>query len=185
MRTLFDASATSPSPGRRINFMRLVMGAVTVVVLIVCLMGLSNLVEHLDAKEVMVIQYPSGTLKVCSLPGYYAQWFGNVTKYRKRSQFWFSSASDQGRAVDQSIAVRFNDGGHDPPAEPHQRLFHPAHDQQRRDRLLRAPNRASRRRSSGVPISVMRPFSRTRILSTPRMVVNRCATTKVVRPRIN
>jgi hypothetical protein len=75
-------------------------------------MGLSNLVVHLDAKEVMVIQYPSGTLRVCTQPGYYPQWFGTVTKYRKRSQFWFSSATDQGTPTDQSIPVRFNDGGH-------------------------------------------------------------------------
>jgi hypothetical protein len=75
-------------------------------------MGLSNLVVHLDAREVMVIQYPNGTLRVCSQPGYYGQWFGTVTKYHKRSQFWFSSAVDQGRPTDQSISVRFNDGGH-------------------------------------------------------------------------
>jgi len=88
------------------------MGVATVVVLVLCLMGLSNMVVHLDARDMMVIQYPSGTLKVCSTPGYYAQWFGTVTRYRKRSQFWFSSATDQGRTEDQSIPVRFNDGGH-------------------------------------------------------------------------
>jgi hypothetical protein len=75
-------------------------------------MGLSNMVVHLDAKDVMIIQYPTGTLRVCSQPGYYTQWFGTVTRYHKRSQFWFSSMADQGRPVDQSIPVRFNDGGH-------------------------------------------------------------------------
>jgi hypothetical protein len=75
-------------------------------------MGLSNMVVHLDAKDIMIIQYPTGTLRVCSQPGYYAQWFGTVTRYQKRSQFWFSSAGDQGKATDQSIPVRFNDGGH-------------------------------------------------------------------------
>jgi SPFH domain / Band 7 family len=111
MRSILDPG-NAPSVQRTVNWLRLAMGAVTVVVLIVCLMGLSNLVVHLDAKDMMVVQYPSGTLKVCTQPGYYAQWFGTVTKYRKRSQFWFSSAKDQGRPVDQSISVRFNDGGH-------------------------------------------------------------------------
>ena len=110
MRSPFDTSTTSS--GKGFNPLRLVVGVVTVVVLIVCLVGLSNLVEHLDAKDIMVIQYPSGTMKVCSQPGYYGQWFGAVTKYRKRSQFWFSSSPDQGKAGDQSIPVRFNDGGH-------------------------------------------------------------------------
>ncbi len=110
MRSLFDTSIPSSSKG--FNPLRLVVVVVTVLVLIVCLVGLSNLVEHLDAKDIMVIQYPSGTMKVCSQPGYYGQWFGAVTKYRKRSQFWFSSSPDQGKAGDQSIPVRFNDGGH-------------------------------------------------------------------------
>jgi len=114
MRSIFDASDSSGSstPFRKINWSRLAIGAVTVVVLIICLMGLSNLVVHLDAKDVMIIQYPNGTLRVCSQPGYYTQWFGTVTKYKKRSQFWFSSMNDQGKTEDQSIAVRFNDGGH-------------------------------------------------------------------------
>jgi len=111
MRSLLDVS-TSESSGRKINWQRLIIGVGTVVVVVLCLMGLSNLVVHLDARDVMIIQYPSGTLKVCIQPGYYSQWFGTVTTYRKRSQFWFSSATDQGRSVDQSIPVRFNDGGH-------------------------------------------------------------------------
>src|SRR3954467_4469801 len=109
MRSLLDVSS-SESSGRTINWHRVIIGVGTVVVLVICLMGLSNLVVHLDARDVMIIQYPSGTLKVCIQPGYYSQWFGTVTTYRKRSQFWFSSSTDQGRAVDQSIPVRFNDG---------------------------------------------------------------------------
>src|SRR5437773_1703045 len=110
MRSLFDTS--TPSSVKGFNPLRIVLGVVTVVGLVVGLVGLSNVVEHLDAKDLMVIQYPTGTMKVCSQPGYYGQWFGTVTKYRKRSQFWFSSSPDQGRPADESIAVRFNDGGH-------------------------------------------------------------------------
>src|SRR5262249_1635776 len=114
MRSILDAgdSSGTPSFGKNGDWTHVMIGSATVVVLDLCFMGISNLVVHLDAKDVMIIQYPTGTLKVCSQPGYYAQWFGTVTKYRKRSQFWFSSMADQGKSVDQSIAVRFNDGGH-------------------------------------------------------------------------
>jgi hypothetical protein len=40
------------------------------------------------------------------------QWWGSVTKYPIRSQFSFSSAKDQGDPIDQSVVLRFNDGGH-------------------------------------------------------------------------
>jgi hypothetical protein len=61
----------------------------------------------------MVIQSPfSGTLTWYISPGVKGQWFGKVTKYRKRDQFWFSTKTDQGRKVDESLQVRFNDGAH-------------------------------------------------------------------------
>ena len=73
---------------------------------------ISNSVEMLDSTEIMVIQYPNGTLLAAVEPGWYTQWFGSVTKYPLRSQFSFSSALDQGAARDESLKLRFNDGGH-------------------------------------------------------------------------
>jgi hypothetical protein len=73
---------------------------------------ISNSVEMLDSTEIMVIQYPNGTLLAAVEPGWYGQWFGSVTKYPLRSQFSFSSAIDQGAARDESLKLRFNDGGH-------------------------------------------------------------------------
>lgn len=71
------------------------------------------LFEHLDAEDIMVIQSPfSGTLTWHTSPGVKGQWFGKVTKYRKRDQFWFSAKTDQGKKVDESLQVRFNDGAH-------------------------------------------------------------------------
>ena len=70
-----------------------------------------NLAEQLDAQDYMVIQYPWGELTVKTEPGIYTQWFGKVTKYHRRDQFSFSKAPDQGRGVDESIHVQFNDGG--------------------------------------------------------------------------
>lgn len=75
--------------------------------------AIPNLFENLDAEQLMVIQSPiSGELSWYLTPGIKPQWFGRVTKYHKRSQFWFSAKPDQGGKVDESIQVRFNDGGH-------------------------------------------------------------------------
>lgn len=72
-----------------------------------------NLIENLDAGHVMVIQSPiSGDLAWYTSPGPKPQFFGKVTKYQKRSQLWFSGKSDQGAEKDESIKIRFNDGGH-------------------------------------------------------------------------
>jgi hypothetical protein len=69
--------------------------------------------ENLDAGEIMVIQSPvSGQLTWHTTPGVKWQGFGKVVKYEKRSQFWFSSKADQGKKEDQSLKIRFNDGGH-------------------------------------------------------------------------
>lgn len=73
----------------------------------------SNIVENLDAGQVMVVQSPiSGTLTWHIAPGMKWQGFGKVTKYNKRSQFWFSDEKGQGDDEDDAIKVRFNDGGH-------------------------------------------------------------------------
>jgi hypothetical protein len=69
--------------------------------------------ENLDASQIMVIQSPvKGKLNWYTTPGVKIQWFGKVTKLMKRSQFWFSSQTDQGKKLDESIKIRFNDGGH-------------------------------------------------------------------------
>jgi regulator of protease activity HflC (stomatin/prohibitin superfamily) len=71
-----------------------------------------NSLEHVDQNQIMVIQYPSGSMSWFQNGGYHLQWFGKVEKYNKRSQYWFSAKNDQGKEVDQSIKVKFNDGGH-------------------------------------------------------------------------
>lgn len=73
---------------------------------------ISNCVEMLDSTEIMVIQYPNGTLVAAVEPGWYMQWFGSVAKYPMRSQFSFSSVLDQGAPKNESLKLRFNDGGH-------------------------------------------------------------------------
>ncbi len=73
----------------------------------------SSLVEQVAADEIAVVQDPiDGDLHFYFTPGLKIQNFGTVTKYKKESQYWFSSQADQGGSVDQSISIRFNDGGH-------------------------------------------------------------------------
>ena len=83
------------------------------IVLIAILCSIGSIFENLDAGSVMVIQSPiSGDLAWYTQPGIKWQWFGKVTKYQKRSQLWFSAKTDQGKTADESIKIRFNDGGH-------------------------------------------------------------------------
>lgn len=86
---------------------------IAVVVLVVLLLSTTVIFENLDAGQVMVIQSPvSGELTWHTTPGVKWQGFGKVTDYSRRSQFWFSSKSDQGKKADESLRIRFNDGGH-------------------------------------------------------------------------
>ncbi len=90
---------------------RIAILIITGVVAFALLMASGWMLEVLDAGHILVIQYPNGTLRVGIDPGIYPQWFGSVTKYPKREQFWFSASADQGKTADQSITVTFNDGG--------------------------------------------------------------------------
>src|SRR5271156_5199325 len=83
-----------------------------VVLLIAGIVFLCNSWANLDAHEIMVVQSPvSGTLTVYTDSGWKWQGFGKVTRYPRRAQYSFSSSKDQGKAVDESIETRFNDGG--------------------------------------------------------------------------
>src|SRR4030042_6428146 len=88
---------------------RVVLGCILIIVLVA--IGL-NMCEYLDAKHIMVIQSPlAGNLTWYTDQGVKYQGFGKVTKYEKRVQFWFSSDLKEGRKADESISIRFNDGG--------------------------------------------------------------------------
>lgn len=92
----------------------LVVGSIVFAVLLIS--GASNMFTHVDAGEHVVIQsvglFGPSTLTWSHDPGFKWQGWGKVTAYRKSFQYWFSSSSDQGDSRDQSIKVRFNDGGH-------------------------------------------------------------------------
>ena len=83
-------------------------------VVLLAILGISSyqLIEVLDADQVMIIQYPTGGLTWFTAAGPHLQLFGKVTKYPRRGQFWFSIATDQGNTTDQSMKIRFNDAAH-------------------------------------------------------------------------
>jgi hypothetical protein len=78
----------------------------------VMLVSSTSIVEQVEADELVIMQDPlDGELHFWTQPGLYLQAFGRVTTYRKSSQFWFSSDAREGETRDESIFVRFNDGG--------------------------------------------------------------------------
>lgn len=71
-----------------------------------------SLFENVDARKICVIQAPvSGELTIHFDQGLKYQGFGKVTTYDKEKEYSFSGAKDQGSLGDQSIGIRFNDGG--------------------------------------------------------------------------
>lgn len=80
--------------------------------LIFFLIFITKMFETVGVSEIVVVQYPNGTLEVYNSPGIKFQGFGSLTRYKKSFQYWFSKSKDQGNDADQSIKVRFNDGGH-------------------------------------------------------------------------
>lgn len=78
-----------------------ILGIVAIVLLLVAVVFIpSHLFENVTAQEIVVIQYPMGSLRVVSTPGPVWQGFGRVTSYPKRSSHEIETE------------VRFNDGGH-------------------------------------------------------------------------
>ena len=72
-----------------------------------------KIVENVDNSEIVIIQSVfTGNISIYTNPGPVAQGFGTATHYKKSNQFWFSKKNDEGNAEDQSIKIRFNDGGH-------------------------------------------------------------------------
>lgn len=84
-----------------------------IVVLILGIILLSNMLTTVEADEIVVKQnFFDGQLQVWSSPGVHWQNFGRITRYKKSSQYWFSAHKAEGKEIDESIKVRFSDGGH-------------------------------------------------------------------------
>jgi hypothetical protein len=84
-----------------------------VFLLLIGVLFISKSVTTVAADEIVVKQnFFDGKLQVWNTPGVHWQNFGKLTRYKKSAQYWFSAKVDEGKAEDNSIKVRFNDGGH-------------------------------------------------------------------------
>lgn len=97
MRTLDELAAQRPAAvGRKLAAL-----VVVVVVFFTGLWCLTNLVENVNANEIVVVQArQSGKLTFYTTPGMICQCFGKLTAYERRRNY----VTDQ--------TVQFNDGGH-------------------------------------------------------------------------
>jgi regulator of protease activity HflC (stomatin/prohibitin superfamily) len=84
-----------------------------VLLLGVVIFFISNMVTTVHSDEIVVKQnFLDGHLQVWSEAGVKCECFGHLTHYKKSAQYWFSAKEDEGKKTDDSIKVRFNDGGH-------------------------------------------------------------------------
>lgn len=87
---------------------------------LIFLMFSGRMVENVDNSEIVIIQSAfTGKITIYTTPGPATQNFGTATHYKKSNQFWFSNKHDEnnkdnasGANEDNSIKIRFNDGGH-------------------------------------------------------------------------
>lgn len=88
-----------------------VLGAL--VALVVVGWFFSGTMITLQADEIVIKQdLVGGQLHVWNTPGPHAVLWGTVTRYKRSAQLWFSAREDEGTKTDDSIKVRFNDGGY-------------------------------------------------------------------------
>lgn len=98
---------------KELSLKKITLIALSVIALILLISYSGKMFEEVEAGEIVVIQHPlSGELDIITTPGTYSQYLGKATHYKRRTQIWFSKNSEQGGAGDESIKVRFNDGGH-------------------------------------------------------------------------
>jgi regulator of protease activity HflC (stomatin/prohibitin superfamily) len=83
------------------------------VALILVVWVFSGTMITIQADEIVIKQdLVGGQLHVWDTPGPHAVLWGTVTRYKRSAQLWFSAKEDEGKKTDDSIKVRFNDGGH-------------------------------------------------------------------------
>ncbi len=87
-------------------------GIVGILMAVLLIVSAFKMIIWVGAEEIVSLQYPTGNIRWITEQGPYTQWLATVTRFHKRTQFWFSSKGDQGKEQDESIKIRFNDGGH-------------------------------------------------------------------------
>jgi len=87
-------------------------GIITIIVCAVLFALSGQLFETTAADEIVINQVPiTGTLEFWVDQGTHFQKGGDLTRYQKTTQMWFSNRTDQGASADQSKKIVFNDAG--------------------------------------------------------------------------
>ena len=95
-----------------INYKKIIYAVLGGIFLVFILSYVGKMAEDVQAGEIVVIQDPiDGDLHVYKMAGLQNQNFGKATHYKKSFQYWFSKPKEKGDA-DESIPVKFYDGGH-------------------------------------------------------------------------
>jgi len=95
------------------SIMKLASIVLTILLVLGIIIFSGKIFQNVNADQIVVIQDPvDGDLHWYTMAGLKFQKWGKVTPYIKSSQYWFSQQEDQGGNADQSIKIRFNDGGH-------------------------------------------------------------------------
>ena len=83
------------------------------VALVIVAWVFSGTMITIQADEIVIKQdLVGGQLHVWDTPGPHAVLWGTVTRYKRSAQLCVSAKEDEGKKTDDSIKVRFNDGGH-------------------------------------------------------------------------
>ena len=90
---------------------KILLGGIGAIIILAALFS-GKIIENVDNSEIVIVQSVMGKVSIYKTPGPVGQWFGTATHYKKRNQFWFSKKNDEGNAEDESIKIRFMEGGH-------------------------------------------------------------------------
>lgn len=96
--------------------MKYIISTISAVIAVFVVLCAGSILENVPADSIVAIQAPiSGKITWYTEPGLVFQWFGKVTSFPKRFQYWFNDNTQDGDKkgeVDNSLKIRFNDGGH-------------------------------------------------------------------------
>jgi len=86
------------------------LGIIAIVIIMALVFG-TKIVETVEKGTYQVKQAAvTGNMTARMIPGMYGQWFGDIVVWPKAETFYFTADIVEGKKIDQSIEVRFNDG---------------------------------------------------------------------------
>ena len=86
------------------------LGLLLTIIILALVFG-TKIVETVEKGTYQIKQAAvSGTMTAKMEPGMWGQWFGDIEVWPKAETFYFTADIKEGKKIDQSIEVRFNDG---------------------------------------------------------------------------